>query len=139
MLSLPGGGLALPARVRDMIARRLQRLGEPSRRLLALAAVIGRDFDLALLRCAARLGEAEAVDGVEELVRRRLLREIGGGFDFVHDRIREVASAQLLRDRRTLLHRQVAGPSRPSTRRVWSRTTRRSGCTTTRVKSGTRR
>jgi DNA-binding SARP family transcriptional activator len=100
--------LPLPDRVRDLIVQRLERLDEKSRRLLAAAAVIGRPFDFALLQRAADLGEAEAAEGVEELVRHRLLHGGSEGLEFTHDRIREVVYDQLLPARRALLHRRVA-------------------------------
>src|SRR2546430_12240627 len=76
--------------------------------LVAVAAVIGREFDFPLLQRAADLGEAEAAEGAEELVRRRVLHGVGECFDFTHDRIREVAYAGLLAPRCRLLHRRVA-------------------------------
>ncbi|HWP35553.1 MAG TPA: AAA family ATPase [Thermodesulfobacteriota bacterium] len=101
-------GLPLPDRVREVIAGRLDRLGERARQLVAVAAVIGREFDFTLLQHAAGLAAPEAAQGVEELVRRRLLHGVGERFDFAHDRIREVAYARLLAPYRRLLHRQVA-------------------------------
>jgi tetratricopeptide (TPR) repeat protein len=100
--------LPLPDRVRDLIAHRLERLGDRSRRLLAVAAIVGRPFDFALLQRAADLGEAEAAESVEELVRHRVLRGGGDGLEFSHDRLREVVHGQLVPARRALLHRRVA-------------------------------
>jgi len=100
--------LPLPDRVRDLIAHRMERLGDRSRRLLAVAAVVGRPFDFALLQRAADLTEAEAAEGVEELVRHRVLHGSGEGLEFSHDRIREVVHGQLVPARRALLHRRVA-------------------------------
>ena len=99
---------ALPARVRALIARRLERLGEAARRLVAVASVIGRQFDFRLLQAAAGLSEQEAAEGAEELVRHQILQQSGEGLEFVHQRIRDVARAQLLAPRRMLLHRAVA-------------------------------
>jgi DNA-binding SARP family transcriptional activator len=104
----PLTGLSLPERVRQIIAGRLERLGDRSRALVATAAVIGREFDFVLLERAAGLGEREAAEGLEELVRRRVLHGVGERFDFTHDRVREVVYAELLPPRRKLLHRQVA-------------------------------
>ena len=42
-------GIALPESVREVIERRVERLGEESLEALRLAAVIGREFDLELL------------------------------------------------------------------------------------------
>jgi predicted ATPase len=101
-------GLALPGRVRDVIAARLDRLGARTVDLMAVAAVIGRDFDMSLLQGAAGIGESEAAEGLEELVGRQVIRPIGDRFEFTHDRVRDVAYTRLLPARRKLLHRQIA-------------------------------
>lgn len=103
-----GDTLELPEQVRALTLRSLAGLGEHASRLADVAAVIGRDFDVTVLRRAADLTEAEVADGIEELVLRRVLREIDGRFDFSHDRVREVAHSRLLGPRRVLLHRQIA-------------------------------
>jgi DNA-binding SARP family transcriptional activator len=104
----PAGALPLPDRVREVIAGRLERLSERARQLAAVAAVIGREFDFALVQHAAGLAAPEAAEGMEELVRRRVLHGVGEHFDFTHDRIREVAYSNLLSPYRRLLHRRVA-------------------------------
>jgi tetratricopeptide (TPR) repeat protein len=98
----------LPTRVHDLIAQRLARLGEPSRRLVAVAAVVGHQCDFALLQRAADLPELDAARAVEELVRHRVFHQSGGGFEFTHDRIREVAHGDLLDQHRRVLHRRIA-------------------------------
>jgi DNA-binding SARP family transcriptional activator/tetratricopeptide (TPR) repeat protein len=100
--------LPLPERVREVIAGRLERLSDRSQGLVATAAVIGCAFEFAVLQRAAELTEREAAEGVEELVRRHVLRGVGEDFDFAHDQIRNVAYTQLLPPRRKLLHARVA-------------------------------
>jgi tetratricopeptide (TPR) repeat protein len=102
------GGFHAQERVREMIARRLDRLGEPVQELVAVAAVIGREFDFALLHEASGLEETHTAGLVEQLVRHRILRAVGERFEFAHDRIRETAYRRLLGPRRQLLHRRVA-------------------------------
>jgi DNA-binding SARP family transcriptional activator len=104
----PDRVLDLPEGVRTLTARSLARLSEGANRLADVAAVIGRDFDMAVLRDAAGLTLSGAADGLEELVRRRVLREVNGHFDFGHDRVREVCYDRLLGPRRALLHQRVA-------------------------------
>jgi DNA-binding SARP family transcriptional activator len=101
------GGLSLPERVRELIARRLDRLSARGQSLAAVAAVIGRRFDFALLRSAGRVDEHEAADAVEEMVRHHVLRTVGGQLEFTHERVRDVAYGRLVAPRRRLLHAAV--------------------------------
>ena len=101
-------GLVLPDAVRSMTRSRLRRLSARAERLMALAAVIGREFDLALLQRAAGAGELDASEALEELVRAHVVRESNDRFAIAHDRIREVVSADLLSARRRALHSAVA-------------------------------
>ena len=91
-----------------MISRRIERLTERSRSLLTVAAVIGREFDFELLRHACELDDDATAQGVEELVRRRLLTGVGERLGFTHERIREAAYAELPPWRRPRLHRRIA-------------------------------
>jgi predicted ATPase len=99
--------LAVPERVREVIVRHLEALSERSRDMTTVAAVIGREFDFRLLRHSAGLEEHEAAESLEELVRRRILHNVGERFDFTHDRIREVAYGRLLPERRRVLHARI--------------------------------
>jgi DNA-binding SARP family transcriptional activator len=103
----PSDSLPLPTNVRDMIARRLERLSEQARQLLRVAAVIGREFEFTLLQRAAGVDEPAAAEGLEELVRRRVVHGVGDRFDFTHERIRDVVAAELLPPRRQWLHARV--------------------------------
>src|SRR5215470_6880588 len=105
----PGGASSdvVPRRVRDLVLARLERLAEGSRRLAAVASVIGRDFGFDLLERAAALGPAETAQGVEELVRRRLMSVTDERFDFTHGRIRRVVYDELLASHRRTLHAAV--------------------------------
>jgi DNA-binding SARP family transcriptional activator/predicted ATPase len=100
--------LAVPKRVRELIARHLDTLTERGRALTTVAAVIGREFEFPLLWRAAGLDESAAAASLEELVRRRVLHNVGEHFDFTHDRIREVAYGRLLRERQRALHARIA-------------------------------
>ena len=99
--------VVVPRRVRDLVSARLERLAEPARRLAAVAAVIGRDFSFALLQQSAGIAPPEAAEGLEELVRRRIMSAVGEGFDFTHERIRRVVYDGLLEPRRWTLHAAV--------------------------------
>src|SRR5262249_45946789 len=68
----------------------------------------GREFEFPALQIAAGLSVRGAAEGVEELVRRRVLHGIGDRLDFAHDRIREVAQEGVLAPHRKLLHARIA-------------------------------
>jgi tetratricopeptide (TPR) repeat protein len=103
-----GPGVGLPERVRQLVGRRLELLSARGQALGAVAAVVGREFEFALLQRAAGLDEDDAASGVEEPVRRGVLHGLGERFDFTHERIRQVAYGRVLAPRRRLLHRKVA-------------------------------
>ena len=100
--------LPVPERVRELVAGRLGRLSGGARDVAAVAAVIGREFDFALLERATRLGDDATAAAVEELVSRRVLHVVGERLDFTHERLRHGVSDALLQLRRRLLHGQVA-------------------------------
>jgi tetratricopeptide (TPR) repeat protein len=102
------GGLPIAERVRLVISRRLDRLSGVARELAAVSAIIGRGAQFSVLPGATGLDEATTATAVEELVRHQVLHEVGGGLDFVHERVRGVVYAELVGPRRRLLHRQVA-------------------------------
>jgi predicted ATPase len=106
--TVQAGEVPLSAPVRDLVRARLERLSATARAVTALAAVVPNEFEFPLLLRASDRDEGDVVEALEELVGRRVLRVTGERFDFVHDRVREVAYADLLPPRRRLLHRSVA-------------------------------
>ena len=105
--AVDASALSLPVRVRDLVSRHLDRLDAQSQHLAAVAAVIGRRFDFALLHAASGLAEREVAEAVEAMVRHPVLQAVGNQLDFTHDRVRDVAYERLLPLRRRLIHRAV--------------------------------
>ncbi len=103
--------LELPDSVRDLIEHRLARLGEPCLRLLTVAALIGREFELAPLERASGL-EPDALDAaLDEAMRAGLIVELPGLEDrlaFTHTLIRRTIAARLTRSRRRRVHARIA-------------------------------
>src|SRR6185369_4757775 len=60
-----------------------------------------------LLVRASGMSDRETAEGVEQLVRRRILHSVGERFAFSHERIRQVAYETLTPARRRTLHRSV--------------------------------
>src|SRR5581483_4966472 len=92
----------------SVLRHRLEQASPVARQVAGLAAAAGTDFTLGLLTEAGDLEPGQVVDAVDELWRRRIIREFGDGYDFSHDLLREAAYAQISPPKRWLLHRRVA-------------------------------
>ncbi|MET0228329.1 MAG: AAA family ATPase, partial [Actinomycetes bacterium] len=96
-------------KVQAVIEARLAQLSGPARDLAGVAATIGREFSTDVLAEASQAGEAALVGGLDELWRRRLVRDQGpDAYDFTHDRVREAAYLGLSPARRRHTHLLVA-------------------------------
>lgn len=106
----PGAAWHLSPTVQAVIARRIEALSASARELAGLAATIGRAFTLDVLTKASEVDESALVRSIDELLRRRIIREhtADSVYDFSHDKIREVVLAGLSGARRRMLHRHVA-------------------------------
>ncbi|MGH2865774.1 MAG: ATP-binding protein [Solirubrobacteraceae bacterium] len=103
--------LALPESVRDVIERRVERLGEETAEVLTVAAVIGRSFELELLSRVAEVAEGRLLDHLEAAVAASLLSESSeqvGRFRFDHALINETLYESLGATRRARMHHRVA-------------------------------
>ncbi len=103
------GSTALPsADLAGVLRNRLEQATPAAQEVAGLAAAVGTNFTLDLLTEASDL-EADAVVGaVDELWRRRIMREFRDGYDFSHDLLREAAYLQVSPPKRWLLHRRIA-------------------------------
>jgi len=99
----------LPPRVHAVILRRLAQLSPSARKVAELGAAIGRAFPLDLLLRAGSKDEKTVAHALDELWRRRIIREQNANvFDFTHDKLREVAYVETSLPQRRLLHRHIA-------------------------------
>jgi DNA-binding SARP family transcriptional activator/tetratricopeptide (TPR) repeat protein len=94
--------------MRAVLGARLGQLPDGPRRLADVAAVIGRPFSVGLVASVTGIEEHELVDDVDELWRRRIIRDHGLTYDFSHDKLRAVALEMVSPARRRQLHRAVA-------------------------------
>jgi class 3 adenylate cyclase len=101
----------LPVSVREVIGRRVERLGVNATPALAAAAVVGREFELALVAAASELAEAALLDVIDAAVAAHVIAEVPGApdrFVFVHALIQHTLYDDLSAARRRRLHRRVA-------------------------------
>jgi tetratricopeptide (TPR) repeat protein len=101
----------LPQSVREVVGQRVARLGEDVRRVLSLAAVIGREFDLDLLVAVDEMDEDGLLDLIDRATDASLLIEVKGlveRFSFTHALTQHTLYDELGATRRARAHRKIA-------------------------------
>ncbi len=109
--SMPGDAvrLPIPPTVQAALTQRLSRLSETTRQALTVAAVAGRDLDLALLARMADLSVERLSTAVDEGLASRLLVAGGGQrIRFAHALIADTLYETVDERRRCYLHRAIA-------------------------------
>jgi tetratricopeptide (TPR) repeat protein len=105
-----GAPVPLPDSVRDTLRRRLDPLDVEDRELLALASVVGREFDVVLLRLATGRSAEEVLARLTAATALGLVEETPtiGRFRFAHALVHETVYGELLPAARARLHQRVA-------------------------------
>jgi DNA-binding SARP family transcriptional activator/tetratricopeptide (TPR) repeat protein len=101
----------LPASVREVIGRRVARLGQETEQTLRAAAVIGRDFDLDLLAGITDHSDEHILDLLDGAIRAVVIKEVPqrpGRLSFSHALIEHTLYEDLGPTRRQRLHHRVA-------------------------------
>ncbi len=100
----------LPEGVKDVLARRLDRLDANAIEWLRVAAVIGRDVDEALLERVVSLDEEDFLNALDQALAAGLVVESPfrrGYYSFSHALIRETLYEGMSAPRRARIHRRV--------------------------------
>ncbi len=106
----PGRGFSIPAGLRDVIVKRVARLPGEAGRILKIAALISREFELGLLQPVAGLPEEQLLDLLDAAVQAGILVEVAdspGRYSFAHDLLRTTLEQELTATRRAHLHAQI--------------------------------
>jgi class 3 adenylate cyclase/predicted ATPase len=101
---------AVPPTLEGLLTERLDRLPDLAD-VIDMAAILGREFDGALLSRLAPLRGADLDHGLVQLTAQDVLREVEGvssRYEFTHGLLQEAAYARILRRRRRALHGRVA-------------------------------
>jgi DNA-binding SARP family transcriptional activator len=112
--SLEAGAVVVdvvPSSVRDVLQRRVGRLPEPTRRLMEVAAVLGRETHVALLARVADRSLDDCLDDLEHALVHRLLEvppTAPGSVRFAHALVRETLAEGMSSLRRARLHLRAA-------------------------------
>jgi DNA-binding SARP family transcriptional activator/tetratricopeptide (TPR) repeat protein len=104
------GAMGVPEGVKDVVGRRLARLGEHANHVLAIAAVVGRRFGVDVLELLSGRDEEELIGALEDALAADLIAEEPGApgrFSFTHALVRETVYEALSRTRRVRLHGRV--------------------------------
>jgi DNA-binding SARP family transcriptional activator/tetratricopeptide (TPR) repeat protein len=104
-------GTRVPPGVRDVIRRRLARLPELTNHMLGAAAVVGREFDLALAAQMVQVKEPSALELMDLAVATGIVveeAETVDGYRFAHPLLQQTVYSELGRGRRAQLHARVA-------------------------------
>ncbi len=96
----PGGDEPVGRDVTEMLQARYASMGAPERRLLAHAAVLGKEFSFADLVAVAGTTEERATEDLDRLVHGGLLRGRGGEvYEFVNEAMRAAVYSELTETR----------------------------------------
>jgi len=102
----------VPENVRLIISRRLERLDENEKRVLAAAAVIGRSFSFQLLTATSRIDVDELFTIFEKAQQMGIIVPSSEGperpFTFRHELVRQTLLATISAPRRQRMHASVA-------------------------------
>ncbi len=103
--------LALPRTLREVVCRRVERLGNEAEQILTVASVTGSTFDIELLGLLVEYEEEELLDVLDRALRASLLVESPvrvGRFSFAHALINHALQETMGATRRARVHRRVA-------------------------------
>jgi DNA-binding CsgD family transcriptional regulator/tetratricopeptide (TPR) repeat protein len=106
-LTRPVDELGTPDSVREVVSQRLTRLAPGTIDLLELAATAGTEFELAMVRQAAGLGEPELIAALDEAVRSGIVEELPSrtlAYRFTHELVRRALYDRPSGLRRAELH-----------------------------------
>lgn len=100
----------IPRSAREVIGRRLSRLPTECTELLALGAVLGREFSLDALARVSELGSDQALTVLDEALATHVLSQVTGArgrLRFSHGLVRDVIYDELSPARRAGLHLRI--------------------------------
>ncbi len=107
--------LEIPSTIQDLLVARLDRLGR-AKEVAQIGATLGREFPYGLVAAVSESSEETLRQDLGQLEQSGLVLRRGtppdASYTFKHALVRDAAYATMLRERRRVLHRRVAGAMR---------------------------
>jgi tetratricopeptide (TPR) repeat protein len=105
--------MRIPDGLRDVIGKRLSGMSESCNKVLSVAAVIGRDFQMEVLQKVGGMSDDELFGALEEARKAAVVEEKTGAgakvsYRFAHAFFRQTLYEETIAPRRIRLHQQVA-------------------------------
>ncbi len=101
----------VPASIKEVTGRRLERLSKVEKKVLMYASVIGTEFSFEILEHTVNMDVIELLDVIDELIGQRLIHEKEADdeeiYRFGHVQTRAAIYDNMGRSRRRILHKQV--------------------------------
>lgn len=100
----------VPDSVRELLRRRMRPLRAATRALLEVAAVVGREFDVATVARVAALAPADVLEAFDDAAHLAVVTAVPdtvGAYRFAHTLVRQAVYADVGADRRAALHGRV--------------------------------
>ncbi|MEE9150936.1 MAG: tetratricopeptide repeat protein, partial [Thermoplasmata archaeon] len=103
--------IRIPGTIRDVIARRIDRLDDRTKTILRSASIIGNRFTFELLHRISDVSEEEVIDAIDASIAVNIVHEDIASeeerYKFDHALIREVIYNRMSRSRRRLMHKKI--------------------------------
>jgi predicted ATPase len=103
--------IRIPGTIRDVIARRIDRLDDKTKSLLRSASIIGNRFTFELLYKISDVSEEDVIDAIDASIAANIIHEDPAceeeRYRFDHALIREVIYNSMSRSRRRLMHKKM--------------------------------
>ena len=105
-----GAADVFPASVRSIVLGQLAPLDQPTRSVLAVASVLGREFTTQALAANVDADLPTILDAIADAERAGVVRTVsfGARYAFVHDLVREAIYGGLAAHERAAMHRRAA-------------------------------
>ena len=104
--------IPLPKSAADLAERQLSRVGDEERKVLSLAALIGREFTFDLLQALSKKSEDDLLDLIDDLIRGGIVEEVPGRdldtYRFTHAITRSVLEREVNRRKARRIHSAIA-------------------------------